>query len=139
MVSATADSDLNDVIRTSDVIVHEGRYAYIKALSLPEGDHFLISRDEDEITVVTAEENMSLVQYKEKVDWFKLVEIRVSKPFIAKGFLAKITKTVADQDLNVLVVSTFSKDYILVKEETYKIALKALEKEGFPVFERGCG
>jgi len=34
--------------------------------------------------------------------------------------------------LNV-VVSTFSKDYVLVREETYEVAVEALKKVGFPV------
>ena len=41
----------------------------------------------------------------------------------------------ADVDLNVLVVSTYSKDYIMVKEEGRETAITALRKAGFPVSE----
>ncbi|MBU0460725.1 MAG: ACT domain-containing protein [Nanoarchaeota archaeon] len=125
--------DLNEVIRTSKVILHEGRYAYLKANENEIKDHFLITKDKDETTIITEEENLDKVKFEKDVKWFKLVEIKVSAPFVAKGFLAKITKTIADKNLNVLVVSTFSKDYILVREETWEIAIKALEDVGFPI------
>jgi len=128
--------NINEIIRTSIVIVHKGRYAYVKTDEVEIGDHFLITKDRDETTVITEEKNLQDMEYDKDVKWFKLVEIRVSAPFVAKGFLAKITKTIADKDLNVLVVSTFSKDYVLVREETWETAIKALEEVGFPIEHR---
>ncbi len=131
---------LNEIIKSSKVVVHQRRYAYlqvkkeaIKNPSTKINNHFLITKDDDEITIVTEEKNISCVNYDKNVKWFKLIEIKCSLPFLAKGFLAKITKVISDKDLNVLVVSTFSKDYILVREETYEIALSALRKVGFVV------
>lgn len=124
---------LDEVIKSSQVIVHKGRYAYLKSKNNELGNHFLVSQDKDEITIITEENNLPNENYEKDVKWFKLIEIQVSMPFVAKGFLAKITKTIADKDLNVLVVSTFSKDYILVREETANIAINALKEVGFPV------
>ena len=126
-------TDLNEVIKTSTVVVHPGRYAYLKGNETEIKEHFLISKDKDETTIVTEEKNIVNTKYEKDVKWFKLVEIKVSMPFVAKGFLAKITKTVTEKDLNILVVSTFSKDYILVMEETWEVAIKALEEVGFPI------
>lgn len=124
---------LDAIIMSSKVIVHRGRYAYLKAQETSINEHFLVSKDEDEITVITEEKNISKIKYEEEVKWFKLIEIQVSLPFLAKGFLAKVTRTIADKGLNVLVVSTFSKDYLLVREETYEVSVDALKKVGFPV------
>ncbi len=126
-------SELDEVIRTSGVIVHPGRYAYLKATRKPAGSHFLIAEDADEVTVVTDEPCVETVPYHEAVKWFRLLEVRVSAPFEAKGFLAAITRSVADAGLNVLVVSTYSKDYILVREEALEKAVEALRQRGFPV------
>lgn len=125
--------ELNEVIRTSDVVVHRGRFAYLKCSEKPGGSHFLVSQDSDEVTVVTNEQHVEAVKYAESTKWFKLLEIRVSKPFIAKGFLAKISTTISAKNLNVLLVSTYSKDYALVREETADIAIQALEEVGFPI------
>jgi len=126
------EASLNDVIRSSRVVVRRGRYAYLKARTLPEHEHhFLIARDQDEITVVTEEANLPQTSFEDDVKWFKLIEIRVSQPFVAKGFIACITDAIAERDLNVLVVSTFSKDYFLVLEESMETAVTALRDLGF--------
>lgn len=126
--------DLDEVIRSSQVIVRQGRYAYLKAEALVElGEHFLVAQDADEVTVVTEEANLGEADFAEAVTWFRLIEVRVSQPFLAQGFIARITKAVADQGLNVLVVSTFSKDYFLVREESAETAIDALRDLGFPV------
>jgi len=126
---------LDEVVRTSEVVVHRGRYAYLKARQAGPGDHFLVARDADEVTVVTEERNVASTEHTESTHWFVLMEIRVSMPFVAKGFLAKVTATMADVDLNVLVVSTYSKDYIMVREEGRATAIAALRQAGFPVSE----
>jgi hypothetical protein len=70
---------------------------------------------------------MDSVNFSEATKRFKLFEIRPVTPFLAVWFLATITRAVADQGLNILVVSTYSKDYILVKDETYTNASEALK------------
>ena len=126
---------LDEVVRTSEVVVRQGRYAYLKARRVGPGDHFLVARDADEVTVVTEERNVGSTEHSESTQWFVLMEIRVSMPFVAKGFLAKVTETMAEVDLNVLVVSTYSKDYIMVREEGRAMAIAALRQAGFPVSE----
>ena len=128
------EANLEEVIRSSKAILHGGRYAYLKASAQTDlADHFLIARDGDETTVVTEERYLPGVAFEEEVKWFRLVEIRVSLPFLAKGFIATVTRALADRDLNVLVVSTFSKDYFLIREEAVDEATAALRTLGFPL------
>ena len=124
---------LDEIIKSSDVIVHKGRYAYLKAKGGNLNEHFLIAQDDDEVTVITEEKNVAKTKHVEEVKWFKLIEVRLSKPFVAKGFIAAITTAISDEDLNVLAVSTFSKDYFLVREEAADAAVKALKGLGFDV------
>ena len=128
------DAKLREVIRGSQAILHEGCYAYLKAASQTNlADHFLVAREGDETMVVTQERHVSSVLFEEDVKWFRLIEIQVSLPFLAKGFIAAVTRALADRDLNVLVVSTFSKDYLLIREEGADEALAALRALGFPL------
>lgn len=128
---------LSAVIASSAAIIRKGRYAYLKTKEKSLNGHFIISQDNDEITVITEEKNVAKTPHEKEVKWFKLVEIKVSKPFTAKGFIAAVTKAISDKGLNVLVASTFSKDYFLVREETHKAAVNALEALGFNVnFEK---
>jgi hypothetical protein len=124
---------LAEVIKSSPVIVHKERYAYLKSPEKELKNHFLLSQDRDEITIITEEKNIKNTKYKKEVKWFKLFEFKVSIPFIAVGFLAKISKAMADKGINILIVSTFSKDYGLIREENFKSAIKALEEVGFSV------
>ena len=128
------NASLNEVIQSSRVVVRRGRYAYLKATAQTElADHFLIAQDRDEVTVVTEESNLARTSFEAAVKWFKLIEIQVSQPFVAKGFIASVTQAIANQDLNVLVVSTFSKDYLLVRQESIETAVAVLQDLGFPV------
>jgi hypothetical protein len=83
------------------------------------------------------------------VKWFKLPEIKVSQPFVAKGFPEKVTGIVAGEGLNILIISTFSKDYALVREgnpsagrrgagkRASRLFGKAPEHKPFPLPQRG--
>jgi hypothetical protein len=124
---------LDEVIRSSPVIIHKGRYAYLKGKDKELKNHFLLAQDKDEITIVTEEANIKNTKYEKDVKWFKLFEFKVAIPFLSPGFLAKIAQTVADKKLNILIVSTFSKDYALIREEDKTIAMNALRKIGFVV------
>ena len=50
---------LDKIIKTSPVLVHKGRYAYLKGQEKELKNHFLISQDNDEITIVTEEKNLA--------------------------------------------------------------------------------
>jgi len=123
--------NIDKIISTSQVVTHPGRFAYLKAREMT-GKFFMATQDEDEITLVVEEKDLTQ-DYTESVKWFSLIEIRVSIPFISKGFLAKVTQAIAKAGLNILVVSTFSKDYILVREESKDNAISALKELGFPI------
>jgi hypothetical protein len=124
---------LDEIIKSSPVLVHKERYAYLKGEAEQIHEHFMISKDNDETTIVTKEKNLLEIKYQDEVKWFKLFEFKVSIPFLAPGFLAKISKTISDEGLNILLISTFSKDYALIREEHYELAIKALKDIGFLV------
>lgn len=115
------------------MVVLPERYAYLRAKTRPATAHFLVAQDRDEVTVVTTESRVGEVPHASFQGWFRLVEVRISKPFQAVGFLATVARAIADRGLNVLLVSTFSKDYVLVNDETAEAALDALRALGFPV------
>ena len=124
---------LEEEIAWSEIIIQPWRYAYLKTDTQILGDHFLVSKDADEVTIITEEKNIAWVQYTEATKRFILLEIRPKTPFLAVGFLAAVTRAIADQELNILVVSTYSKDYILVKEEWNDKAIVALKGLWFSI------
>lgn len=126
--------NLDALIRMSPVRVCPGTYCVAKVTGQVEGgDHFMVARDQDEVTVITQEENMPELKVRDLKRGFSLIEIRIAMPFEGVGFLAAVARTIADAGLNILIVSTFSKDYILLKEDEVARGVEALSTRGFPV------
>jgi hypothetical protein len=127
------NDDLKKVIESSSFIVHEGKYVYTKVRTAPPIDkHFLVSRDADEITVVTKEENLSDLDVIERnKDDYSLIELRVSVPFYSVGFLASVSSAIASEGMNILIVSTYSKDYLMVRVAHTEKAIQVLIGLGF--------
>ncbi|MBU1177610.1 ACT domain-containing protein [Patescibacteria group bacterium] len=125
--------ELAEIIKNSTFTVAAGRFVYIKAASLPTGGgHFMVTQDQDEITVVTQEDNLSQVDFIEKnKDFYKLIALNVSVPFYCVGFLEAISEGISAAGLNILIISTYSKDYIMVKDDCWFQARKVLLKLGF--------
>lgn len=125
--------ELTDIIQQSTFQVQEGTYVYLKAQTLPSsGGHFLVTQDADEVTIVTREENMGQCAWSERNrDDYALIALNVSVPFYCVGFLAAVSDAIARAGMNILVVSTYSKDYILVKKDCALAAEKILLELGF--------
>lgn len=125
--------ELKQVIASSFFTVHSGNYVYAKISGQPSlDDCFMLSKDADEITAVFEASKSDQFEIIEKnKDLRKLIEIQVSTPFYAVGFLAAVTQAISDKGCNNLVVSTYSKDYILVTEAQFPTAKQALVDMGF--------
>lgn len=123
---------LQKIIKNSTFEIQDGIYVYCKVTKKPFGDHFLISQDKNEITVVTTEDRLKdLEQIERNKENYILIALNVSVPFYSVGFLEAVTSAIANEGLNILIVSTFSKDYILVRQEALEKATKALLDLGF--------
>jgi len=122
-----------DEIAQSNFEIQPGRYVYAKVAAVSADDsHFLISRDADEITVVTTEDRLGSLQLIERnKDLYKLIALNVSVPFYSVGFIATVCDALASAGLNVLVVSTFSRDYIMVRVDLIERATAILLSLGF--------
>jgi hypothetical protein len=54
-------------------------------------------------------------------------------PFNLVGFLAEISKALADENISVFVISAYSTDHILVKKRDLVKAIKKLKELGFEI------
>lgn len=110
-----------------------GAYAWASVREVrDDGRHFMITRDDKEITVVTAPENLaSLDIIAANADRWLLVTIDCANPFYCVGFIAKIAARLSAAGIDILVVSTFSRDCVFVKEEDGPRAAEVLREIGF--------
>lgn len=125
--------ELHEIIKSSNFTVYPGSYIYAKVDGAPSlQDAFMLSRDNDETTAVfevSKIENFTIIEQNK--DLRKLIEVTVSVPFYAVGFLAAITEAISAKGCNNLIVSTYSKDYVLVTEAQFEKARQALVDMGF--------
>jgi len=92
----------------------------------------MVFRDERETTVVTREEHLGDVDVIERNrDLWQLINLEPPTPFYCVGFLAKVSALLAGEGIDILVVSTFSRDCVLVKVEDGAKAIALLEGAGF--------
>ena len=111
---------LRKTINSSPYVLHPQRYTVLQVqeCSNPQ-PHFLVTHEAQEVTVITTEKQRGLLQSDilQEQAWFQLIEFKMSTPFETPGFLAAIASKLASRHLNILLVSTFSKDWLLLKEE----------------------
>lgn len=124
---------LRKIIKQSTFKVQEGIFVYTKVKSAPDiANHFMVTKDDDEITVVTKQENLPNLDLIERnKDNYSLIALNVSVPFYSVGFLVTVSNAIAKEGMNILIVSTYSKDYIMVKEDKLDAARQVLLSLGF--------
>lgn len=126
------DRQILEMFSKSTFNISKEKYIYAKVKSLPlNSDHFMISQDKDEITVVSNMNNISSLDIVEKNDnLWRLVSLKLYAPFMA-GTLATINSACAKKGLNNLIVSTYSKDYLIVKDSQITQIKEVLNELGF--------
>ena len=126
---------LSKIIRESSVQVVNGFYWYLKDSNLnsyPNASLFAQFFESGETTqIVVTDSNSAPTSNSEIQGPYSLFSFSVSIPFNAPGFLAKIAKTVADEGYPVLLLSTFSKDYALIRYDQCEQVRAALQNVGF--------
>ena len=128
------NENLRKIIKASKLVLHNEVFIYAKVKSIPQIDnHFFISKDSDEITVITKKENISKLDLLEKSsDERSLIEIQFSDSTEdSVGFLAAVSSALAEQGISISVISTFSKDYLIINKEDEKKTIQSLKQLGF--------
>lgn len=91
---------------------------------------FIIFKDKFEITLLLDEIDFAGVRNNlenAKVETgFRLLTFEIVLDFNVFGFLAEITRILAEAEIPIVALSAFSRDHILVKQDDLAKALKAL-------------
>lgn len=121
----------DDVI-TASTFHFGGTFVWARVSQVPaNGNHLLIAHDEKEITVVTSPENLASLDVLEtNRDRWLLLSIDCANPFYCVGFISKISDRLGEAGLDILVISTFSRDLFFVKEEEGAKAAEVLRAMG---------
>jgi len=121
---------LENYIKNGKVYIWEETFAIIKSKK-PYLDAFTNIIDKNETTVIIEQSKYNDEDVIEiEKDW-KILTFDMVLPFGLVGFLAKVSKVLADEKIPIFAISAYSTDHILVKE-------KDLARAGEKLKELGC-
>jgi len=115
----TKDTEIRASVREKEYII-----AKVQAVPPLGPGIFAVITDGAEITVV-AEEGHPL-KTLETEGPFRIISFDTKLPFDLIGFLAYITKLLADHNISLFAISSFSTDHILMKEVYLEKAVEVL-------------
>ncbi|HEX6085016.1 MAG TPA: ACT domain-containing protein [Thermoanaerobaculia bacterium] len=121
---------LDDVVADSSFrFAGTYRWASVRAVRNCER-HLLIARDEKETTVVTQHlDDVDVIDVNP--DAWLLVSIDCANPFYCAGFISRISAPLSAAGIDILVISTFSRDWLFVKQDEAARAAAVLVDAGF--------
>ena len=90
-----------------------------------------ITRTEDELSIVLPVDQAEADWEVEKV--WRGLKIEGPLDFSMVGVIAKISAPLAEAGIPIFVISTFDTDYLLVKEESFEVAIEVLKKGGHAI------
>ena len=81
-----------------------------------------------ELTLIINEQRINKENVLAIERGWKLITFDMILPFNLVGFIAKVSDTLAKEDISIFVISSYSTDHILVKKENLRKAIDVLEK-----------
>ncbi len=91
---------------------------------------FMIFKDKFETTLLLDEIDFEMIRYAirdaKTERGFRLLTFEIVLDFSVVGFLAEISRVLADAEISIVAVSSFSRDHILIKQDNLANALKIL-------------
>lgn len=95
-------------------------------------DIFFIAKTDKEMSVVC---KTSFVpgNASARSDGWKMITVDEKLDFSAIGIIANISRIMAENQISVIVQSTYDTDYIMIKEQHLIIAIRALSEAGYQI------
>ena len=127
--------DLKKYFENGKVYVWKETFAIIKSKK-PYLNAFANIIDKNETTVIIEQskcDGKNIIEIEK--DW-KILTFDMVLPFGLVGFLAKVSKALADEKISVFAISAYSTDHILVKEKDLTRAEEKLKDLGCIVEEK---
>lgn len=110
--------------------ISKEKFAIIKAKGIMK-DAFANIDDGKEISVVISEKNIDKKKIIKIQSGYKIISFEAVLPFSLVGFIAKISRALAEENIPIFVISTYSTDKILINDKYVKKAAKKLNSLGF--------
>ena len=121
--------DPTDVLQDGVVRVSTETYAICRA-DRGHPNAFATVRDGTETTVVIDQTDVDSLDASHVVSGWKGLTFEIELPFELVGFLARVATALADADVSVFVLSSYSTDHVFVRQEDLDTAVSQLKELG---------
>lgn len=92
-------------------------------------DFYSITKTDEELSIVV-DENVDISSDIVEEDW-RAIKIVGTLDFALIGILSRISTILAQAKISIFAISTYNTDYILVKDDKIKQAIKVLEENNY--------
>lgn len=93
---------------------------------------FMIFQDKWEVTLLLDETDFNTMRYAArdaKIErGFRLLSFNIELDFSVVGFMAEVSRILAEAGISIIALSAFSRDHLLIKQGDLAKALKALRE-----------
>jgi len=127
--------DLKNYFKNGKVYVWKETFAIIKSKKVY-SNAFANIIDKNETTVIIEQSKYNNEDIIEIEKDLKILTFDMVLPFGLVGFLAKVSKVLADEKIPIFAISAYSTDHILVKEKDLARAEEKLKELGCVVEEK---
>jgi uncharacterized protein len=128
------DSELEEIVKNGKFSIFNDTYSILKTTRTMENS-LACMVVKSEITVIATERaathTLPNKDILEADHGWRVISFEMELPLELIGFLAKISSALAEKNISIFVVSTFSNDLILVKENNLQKTIEALNALGF--------
>lgn len=139
MNTGTDLAELREIFSRSKMRVWEDEYYCLKledwrGLEGGAAGPTFVMNDGDEITAIVRgplSDNVRIKLGAPAVGPLRVIQFDPSRPFNAPGFLAAITERIAQIEVSVLVISTYSRDFVLVQADDLTRSVAQVSTLGF--------
>jgi len=126
--------DLENYFKNGKLYIWKETFAIVKSKKpYPNAFANIIDKNETTVIIEQSKYNDEDIIEVEK-DW-KILTFDMVLPFELVGFLAKVSKILADEKIPIFAISAYSTDHILIKEKDLAITKEKLKNLGCIVEE----
>lgn len=126
---------IEDFLNNGEIYVWKEKFAVAKTKQPIQGA-FATIQGKNEITTIMERGKLppEAVIDVDEDDW-RIITFDMLLPMDLVGFIAKISSAIAEEQVNILYISSYSTDHLLVQEKDLEKALAKLRKLGCRVKE----
>lgn len=121
--------NIQEFLNDCKVKVWKDQYSIVKA-KLIKGNFFSAISDFNEFTLIQKKEDVEIDNVIQEEKGWRVLSFDTTLPFQMVGFMACVSRELADEHISIIALSAYSTEHILVKENDLTKAVDTIKGLG---------